>query len=1111
MNIAPVERPTSTYYSNNLDRVKSNPSIPEREKELLASFLTIADYRNLLFDPKVNIGSDLTTDYINESLRIDLSMVINGLRDYEGPMDVRKAMEYVEGAVKELYNAGDTTVSSERVNALFSCRGKLDSAYKLLMPLEKEVREYQIEKHREQVQLIPSNLQERPKDKQKRSVKTQPLPESGKSARQTFLFQSANARIDVYFGGEPPTLVPWEINVDALVIPVGTLGSLSGKMAEGFLDALGQQSQNFRSLLKNKRSARLPTNVQPNLSRYIGPETPLLLDINGKFPNIKPRYIIAATAYRREGAQITENEDESQDKLEIINAGNAADAIIRLASEAKIATLAIPLLGTGAAGLPSIEVAQDMAAMIREAVVGTSIQQVILLTRDWGAYNSLVEKIKHTPQRSNNDKSEGTDYLKVKAEVDALADTLLLAETETPLAVGILGGWGSGKSFAMRLLHERMAQIRALPVSMDYVGHPYLIDFDAWTYTKSNLWSSLMQTIFLELNRQIERENDLPRNKEATAIEKIRCLYPGTWGPTSTVDAGKETLWQQMEDYRSVERRKLEKEEKRLAKKREELEKKHKAAAEEVDQAIQEELDQAIWQPLWDALSQPFGRAWKDLTASIFGKATSKKARDAGAFRTWVEFTAFGFFALVAFLVPQLLDSFSNFRYAGTLLAIGAVIAGVLRTFDRWRNEVEEARTKIRDSRDARLEAKLEEKKDEIDNIKQQIKKLELEVLDARRLAGVTAIFKSLLDLCQARLRQADYENELGLMHRVKLDLDEMDWALKNAPKEPKKKQKLLFWRGKPRIILFIDDLDRCPPRRVVEVLEATQLLLKTQLFVVVLAMDIRFVTLALEKAYTGILTAHGDPSGLDYIEKIIQIPYHVRPVDSKVVEGYISSMMTVQTDASKSKEIRGEQSDPSPESRGIHATEVVIGGEISEKPHTVRKPKTLSSISQVVAFSKEEHEFLVLCCQQVSLTPRAIKRLVNVYKLLKILWSGESQWLQPEPTVEQAIVLLLTLSCSYPDAMREAFEEMEIEIRLKKIEAKQPRKLSKFFETDHSTSTNPILVDEWKKLQSDLQSLWAYEKKNKNLNTLKNLSLEKMEEVLPLVYSFSFVSDLGL
>lgn len=48
------------------------------------------------------------------------------------------------------------------------------------------------------------------------------------------------------------------------------------------------------------------------------------------------------------------------------------------------------------------------------------------------------------------------------------------------------------------------------------------------------------------------------------------------------------------------------------------------------------------------------------------------------------------------------------------------------------------------------------------------------------------------------------------------------------------------------RIVLYIDDLDRCPPRRVVEMLEAIHLLLAVRLFVVAVAVDPRWLLRAI-------------------------------------------------------------------------------------------------------------------------------------------------------------------------------------------------------------------------------------------------------------------------
>jgi hypothetical protein len=88
--------------------------------------------------------------------------------------------------------------------------------------------------------------------------------------------------------------------------------------------------------------------------------------------------------------------------------------------------------------------------------------------------------------------------------------------------------------------------------------------------------------------------------------------------------------------------------------------------------------------------------------------------------------------------------------------------------------------------------------------------------------------------------------------------------------------------------------------------LEAPQLLVKTKLFVVVVAIDVRYVTLALENRYMGILKADSNLSGLDYLEKVIQLPYRLPPVDKEGAMGrYIKTLLgTIQDDTGRS--VRG-------------------------------------------------------------------------------------------------------------------------------------------------------------------------------------------------------------
>ena len=73
------------------------------------------------------------------------------------------------------------------------------------------------------------------------------------------------------------------------------------------------------------------------------------------------------------------------------------------------------------------------------------------------------------------------------------------------------------------------------------------------------------------------------------------------------------------------------------------------------------------------------------------------------------------------------------------------------------------------------------------------------------------------------------------------------------------------------RVVVFIDDLDRCSPNKALEVLESIKLFLDIEGFVFVIGLSHKTVTQLISHAYlsTGI-------KGEDYIKKIIQIPIKI-------------------------------------------------------------------------------------------------------------------------------------------------------------------------------------------------------------------------------------------
>lgn len=93
---------------------------------------------------------------------------------------------------------------------------------------------------------------------------------------------------------------------------------------------------------------------------------------------------------------------------------------------------------------------------------------------------------------------------------------------------------------------------------------------------------------------------------------------------------------------------------------------------------------------------------------------------------------------------------------------------------------------------------------------------------------------------------------------------------------------------GGKRIIVLVDDLDRCAPDSIIQVLEAMHVLTDVQGFVFVLALDYDVLISAVEARYP-------DVDAALFIEKIIQIPFWIPEVDragsfvSQVVPGWKS------------------------------------------------------------------------------------------------------------------------------------------------------------------------------------------------------------------------------
>lgn len=97
----------------------------------------------------------------------------------------------------------------------------------------------------------------------------------------------------------------------------------------------------------------------------------------------------------------------------------------------------------------------------------------------------------------------------------------------------------------------------------------------------------------------------------------------------------------------------------------------------------------------------------------------------------------------------------------------------------------------------------------------------------------------------------------------------------------------LLNSSEKDYFVVLIDDLDRCLPETVIDILEAIRLFLSVSKTAFVIAADERFVRSAISFRYPK-EKFNGIDFSQDYLEKLIQIPIYIPPLDKIEVEVYM-------------------------------------------------------------------------------------------------------------------------------------------------------------------------------------------------------------------------------
>lgn len=213
------------------------------------------------------------------------------------------------------------------------------------------------------------------------------------------------------------------------------------------------------------------------------------------------------------------------------------------------------------------------------------------------------------------------------------------------------------------------------------------------------------------------------------------------------------------------------------------------------------------------------------------------------------------------------------------------------------------------------------------------------------------------------------YGGQIGYMEEIKHDLDQLQKGLRQR---------------NGRVLVIIDDLDRCEPDKSVEVLQAINLLLNFESFIVCLGIDARVITRAVERHYQDLLNESG-ASGFEYLDKIVQIPFRIPEPNDAEIRTFLD------------KQLGEPKRRPEPELGGVRQPDDGAGADTVEdtatgaEPIAPRRPEERQRLPPIdarppVAFEYDELEAFRSLTPYLRPNPRHLKRLVNVYRLVRSL-----------------------------------------------------------------------------------------------------------------------------
>jgi len=674
---------------------------------------------------------------------------------------------------------------------------------------------------------------------------------------------------------------------------------------------------------------------------------------------------------------------------------------------------------------------------------------------------------------SDDPTGAANDLLKIASEVDALCEVITAKDVFPPISIGLFGDWGTGKTFFMKKMQKRVREIAREagkhPADTAFHADICQIEFNSWHYIDTNLWASLTSEIFEQLARQLRSEED----KDDPAKTRARLLNAVLRSEDALADAERmrdEANRAVTEGLASLDR---------IAESDREIEA-ELSAGRLVQSVLAEIQDSEEWKRQRKKIAEALHlreveAATTEVQAHLLevrghwswlkGIWVSLRSRKAAWNWTFGVLLAGGVLTTAAIFirntsldrVEELATTVAAFFTGAVglvspfLKRAAAVVGGVRSFYEKEENNLERAK--------AERKAELEQRRKELREVQAQeqarVAKAR-EVLEGlRRELDALRADRRLADFVAERRASADYSRHLGVIARARKDFERLSALLEEARTEPARTGDQPIVPRVDRIILYIDDLDRCPESKVVDVLQAVHLLLAFPLFVVVVGVDPRWLLHSLRQHSEAFRSddegdapmseeerTHWQSTPLNYLEKIFQIPFALRPMGPKGFGRLVDDLSVPKKEAPpppevsapppatgkretvgkpESKEAKqpteASAADRTPRDRadGIPAG-AGAAAEADAREEAPERP--VDANPQHLTISEHERDAMKLLHEFVP-TARATKRFVNIYRMLRnaVPTAERTAFVGDETWGEHRIVLvLLALLVGYPE-----------------------------------------------------------------------------------------------